>query len=96
MTANRRLDTGYQLPGTLAPPEPASGHRVISVEKEYPMSDDKKAQEAVESRDETATSRAGRKPAGPHAEEKLTDREKTPGSGSLPDDTGKEADVGPD
>lgn len=35
-------------------------------------------------------------PAGPHAQEDLTDKEKTPGTGSLPDDTDMEGDVGPD
>ena len=33
-------------------------------------------------------------PAGPHARPDLTDYEKTPGTGSLPDDTDAEADVG--
>ena len=60
------------------------------------MSDDKKAQDAVESREEPNRRAEGDKSAGPHAKEHLTDREKTPGSGSLPDDAGKEADVGPD
>ncbi len=36
------------------------------------------------------------RPEGPHAREDLTDREKTPGTGSLPDDQGAEGDVGPD
>ena len=36
-------------------------------------------------------------PAGPHADEKLTNRDATPGAGSLPDDTAdNEADVGSD
>ena len=35
-------------------------------------------------------------PAGPHAKEKLTDREKTPGTGALPEKGQQEADVGPD
>ncbi|MCB5201134.1 hypothetical protein LH464_01415 [Neorhizobium sp. T786] len=60
------------------------------------MSDDKKAQDAVESRGEARKPASAQKPAGPHAKEHLTDREKTPGSGSLPDDSGREADVGPD
>ena len=34
-------------------------------------------------------------PAGPHAKPELTDYEKTPGTGSLPDDKNKEADIGP-
>lgn len=33
-------------------------------------------------------------PAGPHASPELTDEEKTPGTGSLPDSQGGEADVG--
>lgn len=35
-------------------------------------------------------------PAGPHAKEDLTDREKTPGTGALPEKRQGEADVGPD
>lgn len=35
-------------------------------------------------------------PAGSHAKEKLIDREKTPGTGSLPDERQPDADVGPD
>ena len=35
-------------------------------------------------------------PAGPHAKEELIDREKTPGTGALPDEGEHEADVGPD
>lgn len=35
-------------------------------------------------------------PAGPHASERLTDREKTPGTGALPEKGQPEADVGPD
>jgi hypothetical protein len=35
-------------------------------------------------------------PAGPHAREDLVDRQKTPGTGSLPDPEGGDADVGPD
>lgn len=35
-------------------------------------------------------------PAGPHAKESLTDREKTPGTGALPENGGPEADIGPD
>lgn len=34
--------------------------------------------------------------AGPHAKPDLTDYEKTPGTGSLPDKTSHEGDVGPD
>lgn len=35
-------------------------------------------------------------PAGPHAKEELIDREKTPGTGALPEKGQQEADVGPD
>jgi hypothetical protein len=35
-------------------------------------------------------------PAGPHAQERLTDHEKTPGTGALPQKGQPEADVGPD
>ena len=35
-------------------------------------------------------------PAGPHAQERLTDRDKTPGTGALPEKDQPEADVGPD
>jgi hypothetical protein len=59
------------------------------------MGEDKKAQEAVEQRRRGTTDKPGQ-PEGPHAQERLTDREKTPGSGSLPDDATREADVGPD
>jgi hypothetical protein len=34
--------------------------------------------------------------AGPHAKPELTDFEKTPGTGSLPDKTTHEGDIGPD
>lgn len=37
-----------------------------------------------------------RNPAGPHAKPELSDDEKTPGTGSLPDrSVGDEADIGP-
>ncbi|NMA98154.1 MAG: hypothetical protein GX970_08595 [Phyllobacteriaceae bacterium] len=35
-------------------------------------------------------------PAGPHARPDLTDKNKTPGTGSLPEDRAGESDVGPD
>ncbi|CAD7050762.1 hypothetical protein REJC140_01681 [Pseudorhizobium endolithicum] len=59
------------------------------------MGEDRNAQEAVEQRQREAADKAGQ-PEGPHAQERLTDREKTPGSGALPDDSTREADVGPD
>ncbi|MGO4624406.1 hypothetical protein AB4Z34_30680 [Ensifer sp. 2YAB10] len=49
------------------------------------MSKDKKAQEAIE---ETGKESAGGEhlpTAGPHAKDRLTDKSKTPGTGSLPD-----------
>ncbi|HEV7433902.1 MAG TPA: hypothetical protein VGO22_03365 [Pseudorhizobium sp.] len=57
---------------------------------------DERAQEAVESTGGKSGGGQERNPAGPHAKDKLTDPEKTPGAGSLPDDQGKEADIGPD
>lgn len=33
---------------------------------------------------------------GPHAKPELTDTEKTPGAGALPDRSNAEADIGPD
>ncbi len=57
---------------------------------------DQVAQEAVEERDESKAGGGDAKPAGPHAREELTDKEKTPGAGSLPTDQGPEADVGSD
>lgn len=60
-----------------------------------PKNEDRKAQDAIEERDD-ATGKAKTPPAGPHATEEQTDHDKTPGAGSLPDDRGKEADVGPD
>ena len=57
---------------------------------------DEMAQEAVESRNETPKAGGDRNPAAPHAKDKLIDPEKTPGAGSLPDDDGRDADVGPD
>ncbi len=59
------------------------------------MNDDKKAQQAVEKKDVKKGKHPGNA-AGPHAKERLTDREKTPGTGSLSDTSGREADVGPD
>jgi hypothetical protein len=59
------------------------------------MADDKTAQEAVEHVD--TQKKAGNHPAaGPHAKPHLTDKDKTPGTGSLPDPDAKEADAGPD
>ncbi|MGV3550262.1 hypothetical protein [Rhizobium sp.] len=35
-------------------------------------------------------------PAGPHAKDSLTDHDKTPGTGALPEKGQSEVDVGPD
>ena len=34
--------------------------------------------------------------AGPHAKDRLTDYSKTPGTGALPDDQGRDVDIGSD
>jgi hypothetical protein len=60
---------------------------------------DQEAQKAVENRDQApipAATASGSQPAGPHAEDRLTDPEKTPGTGSLANEDGDDADVGPD
>jgi hypothetical protein len=57
------------------------------------MGEDKNAQEAVENVDTTAKPKDSPS-AGPHAKKELTDMDKTPGTGSLPDDTNGDADVG--
>lgn len=59
------------------------------------MAEDKKAREAVEHAGK-ASRPEGHPPAGPHAKEHLTDKDKTPGTGSLPEADAKEADAGPD
>jgi hypothetical protein len=53
-------------------------------------------QNSPESRKGDLTDAKKMPPAGPHAKEKLTDREKTPGTGSLPEKNQREVDVGPD
>jgi hypothetical protein len=59
---------------------------------------DQKAQEAVENRDQAQvpSGTSSSKAAGPHAKDRLTNAEKTPGTGSLADEGGDDADVGPD
>lgn len=54
------------------------------------MADVQREREAPKPRQEKAP------PAGPHAKERLTDREKTPGTGALPEASQPEVDVGPD
>jgi hypothetical protein len=57
------------------------------------MGEDKSAQEAIENVD--TTSKAKDTPAaGPHAKKELTDLDKTPGTGSLPDPETNETDAG--
>ncbi len=59
------------------------------------MANDKTAQEAIEHVEKNL--KPGKHPAaGPHAKPHLTDKDKTPGTGSLPDPDAKEADAGPD
>lgn len=49
-----------------------------------------------ETRKKPKSDEARMPPAGPHAKERLTDHEKTPGTGALPAKGQPEADVGPD
>ena len=58
--------------------------------------DDENARKEIEHNNADGQENQGTPPAGPHAKERLVDREKTPGSGALPDDQGRDADVGPD
>lgn len=60
------------------------------------MNKDRQAQDAIEQREPTTNDKIDKNPEGPHARKGLTDPEKTPGTGSLPDDAAKEADVGRD
>ena len=57
---------------------------------------DEKARKDIEHSDTAQRKSEGNPPAGPHAKDALVDHEKTPGSGSLPDDRSRDADVGPD
>lgn len=58
------------------------------------MSDDKAAQEAVEQTKQDNGTQGKSPAAGPHARENLTDHEKTPGTGSLPDRKSGDIDAG--
>ncbi len=59
------------------------------------MAEDRDARDAVE-RGSRYTG-AGRYPAaGPHAQDHLTDHDKTPGTGSLPAKDSKDTDSGPE
>ncbi|WP_105400371.1 MULTISPECIES: hypothetical protein [unclassified Neorhizobium] len=59
------------------------------------MAEDRTAQETVE-HTEKRMKTAQQPPAGPHGKEHLTDRDKTPGAGSLPEPNAKEVDAGSD
>jgi hypothetical protein len=65
----------------------------LSVSKEADMAEPRDDQNKPDPKGKQSTEMP---PAGPHARPDLTDNEKTPGTGSLPDDTGKNGDVGPD
>ncbi|GGF87179.1 MULTISPECIES: hypothetical protein [Rhizobium] len=59
------------------------------------MAEDRDAREAVERG--SAYAGTGRHPAaGPHAKDRLTDHDKTPGTGSLPAKDSKDTDSGPE
>lgn len=58
------------------------------------MNEDKEAQKAVEQGNGAASVDQSMPAAGPHARDQLTDHDKTPGTGSLPDKKQGEADVG--
>jgi hypothetical protein len=60
------------------------------------MIKDRQAQDAIEQREPATKDKTDKTPKGRTPARGLTDPEKTPGTGSLPDDAAKEADVGPD
>lgn len=60
------------------------------------MDEDKKAQQDVEQGNSPAQADRKMPAAGPHARAQLTDHDKTPGTGALPDKKQGEADVGSD
>lgn len=57
------------------------------------MAEERTAQEIIEHRERPAKT-AKHPPARPHDKEHLIDREKTPGTGSLPEPNSKEVDTG--
>lgn len=59
------------------------------------MAEDRQARDAVE-HIEKPTPASKTPPAGPHDKEHLIDREKTPGTGSLPEPDAQETDAGPE
>ena len=60
------------------------------------MADEKTAQETIEHSEKPVKASNDHPAAGPHAKPHLTDKDKTPGTGSLPDPDAKETDAGPD
>lgn len=59
------------------------------------MAEDKQARETIEHTGKP--NQTSKHPsAGPHAKDRLTDRDKTPGTGALPEPDAKETDAGPD
>ncbi|CDZ60807.1 Hypothetical protein NGAL_HAMBI2605_12010 [Neorhizobium galegae bv. orientalis] len=57
------------------------------------MPEERTAQEVIEHRGKPLRT-ARHSPAGPHAKERLIDREKTPGAGSMAEPDAKEVDAG--
>ncbi|WP_137136760.1 hypothetical protein [Rhizobium sp. FKY42] len=58
------------------------------------MTEDKAAQTAVEQTKQNTVPEKETPPAGPHARDELTDEEKTPGTGALPDKEADDVDAG--
>lgn len=58
------------------------------------MTKDNAAQESIEGKDEKNPAPVDNPPAGPHAKDSLTDKSKTPGAGSLPEDDADEVSPG--
>lgn len=58
------------------------------------MKKDVKARDAVEGKDNKSAPESDNPPAGPHAKSHLTDKSKTPGAGSLPEDNAEDVNPG--
>ncbi|WP_112497991.1 hypothetical protein [Agrobacterium sp. lyk4-40-TYG-31] len=58
------------------------------------MSKDDKARDSVEGKDDKTAPVVDNPPAGPHAKSHLTDKSKTPGAGSLPEDGADDVNPG--
>lgn len=56
--------------------------------------EDATAREAIERVDKPGGATGNHPAAGPHAKDHLTDKDKTPGTGALPDDDSREIDAG--